>query len=171
MSHKIQKLETLEGIGGILCHGGYDCLHVGHMRFFAWAKALRIDEPLTVTITADEFFPKHKGANRPAFPEAVRAEWLSYIEIIDNIAIVYEPTGVLAINTIRPLIYAKGAEAEGLINEEQQATEKNGGKTVFMAKKYVDGQFYSSSRILSGGYLRSRSTRPRGIGEGDVGVE
>ncbi len=167
---KIVPLEHLDDIGGILVHGCWDCLHVGHLRLFQWARSLS-QGWLTVTLTSDKHFSKHKGANRPAFPEVIRAEWLAHIAIIDFIAIVREPTGVLAINTIRPSVYAKGWEPNGIIPEEIAATEKHGG-IVRMAKEGENGQTYSSSEILSGEYLKSRATRrPRGIGEGDVGVE
>lgn len=168
---KIVPLEHLDDIGGVLVHGAFDCLHVGHLRLFQWARGLS-QGWLTVTLTSDEHFPKRKGERRPAFPQDVRAEWLSHIALIDFIAIVREPTGVAAINTIRPAVYAKGYEPSGIIQEEITATIRHGG-IVRMAKEGENGQTYSSSAILSGEYLKGRpaTRRPRGIGEGDVGVE
>jgi bifunctional ADP-heptose synthase (sugar kinase/adenylyltransferase) len=168
---KIVPLAHIEGIGGILCMGCYDLCHIGHLRYFQWARGLATG-PLTAALTGDYYFSRRKGENRPAFPESVRAEWLSYIALLDFIAIVYEPTGVAAINTIRPAVYAKGWEPQGVIAEEIAATEKHGG-IVRIAKEGECGQTYSSSKILSGEYLKSRPSarRPRGIGEGDVGVE
>lgn len=171
MNKKVVPLAELKGLGGILVHGSYDGVHPGHLRFWRWAKSLGPEFTLTVTLTADEHFPKYKGPLRPAFPEDVRAEWISYIGIVDYVAIVNEPTGVMAIETIKPDIYAKGHEAEGLIPEETEAAVRNGGRVVFMPRESIGGQIYSSGRILSGEYLRSRGQRPRGIGEGDIGVE
>lgn len=155
---KVVPLEFLKDIGEtervVLAHGSYDCLHIGHHRYFAWAKKLLPDPMLIVTLTSDEFFPKYKGENRPAFPEAVRAEWIAYAELVDFVAIVNEPTGVLAINTIKPAIYAKGAEAQGVIPYEVAATELHGGVVRYMTKETVNGQEYSSGRILSGEMLR-----------------
>ena len=165
---KVMELERLDGIGGVLCHGSFDCLHVGHLRHFLWASRLA-DGPLVVTLTADDHFPS-KGDNRPAFTEDIRAEWLSHIAIIDYIAIVREPTGVLAIHTICPAVYAKGYEPKGIIASEIEATIRHGG-IVRMAKEGENGQTYSSTAILSGEYLRQKARRPRGIGDGDVGVE
>jgi cytidyltransferase-like protein len=170
---KICPLEELANLGGVLVHGSYDGVHPGHLRFWKWAKSQLPGSILTVTLTSDAHFPKYKGPLRPAFPEDVRAEWISYIEIVDFVAIVHEPTGVAAIDIIKPTIYAKGHEAEGLIPHEVDATERNGGCVLFMPRESIGGQIYSSGRILSGEYLRSRAQqpRPRGIGEGDYGVE
>lgn len=172
MQTKVVPLESLAGVGGILCHGSYDCLHLGHLRFWSWARSLMPgNEFLTVTLTADAFFPPYKGPARPAFPEDARAEWISYIDIVNYVAIVREPTGVLAIDIIKPAIYCKGHEAEGLIPEEESAAVRNGGRVAYMPRESISGQVYSSGRILSGEYLRSRRNRPRGVGDGDYGVE
>ncbi len=169
--NKVVPLESLAAIGGVLCHGCFDLVHLGHLRYFDWASKLKPECPLIVTTTADAHFPKYKGGNRPAFPQDIRAEWLSHIDLIDFVAIVDEPTGVLAINTVKPAIYAKGWEAKGVIPLEAAATEAHGGRVEYMEKESVNGQIYSSGRILSGEYLRSRGNRPRGIGDGDYGVE
>lgn len=169
---KIIPLHELTSAGGILAGGCYDGIHLGHLRYFRWARGLKDGCLLIVCLTADKHFSQHKGPGRPAFNQWDRAEWLSYIHIIDFIAIVDEPTMVLAINTIRPKIYAKGHESEGVIQEERAATESHGG-IVRIAKEGENGQTFSLGKILSGEYLRSRiaATRSRGIGEGDVGVE
>lgn len=152
---KVVPLQSLQNMGGLLAHGSWDLCHYGHLKFFTWVRSL-MDGPLTVTLTADKYFASYKGNGRPAFPEQIRADWLSYVGIIDHVAIVNEPTGVLAIKTIKPTIYAKGAEAEGLIADETAAVIENGGSVVFMPKESLNGQIYSSGRILSGEYLREK---------------
>jgi cytidyltransferase-like protein len=134
----------------------FDLLHIGHLRYIAWARSLG-GGMLTATITADAFFPKYKGEHRPAFPQDVRAECLAALQLVDYVAIVNEPTACLAIHTIRPRIYAKGFEARGIIPDEVSAVERNGGRVCYMDKECESGQIYSSGRILSGEYLRSRN--------------
>lgn len=155
MRSKIAPLIGLDDWPGVLAHGCFDCLHVGHIRYLEWAKSLCPDEPLIVTITADKFFPTHKGKNRPAFPQDIRAEWLSALECVGIVAIVGEPTGVMAIDIIKPRIYAKGDEAEGLIAEESAALLRHGGVVRFMSQDFPGRQTWSSSKILCGEYLRS----------------
>ena len=47
------------------CHGVFDLLHVGHIRYFEQAK--KLGDTLVVTTTPDRFV--NKGPNRPAFSE------------------------------------------------------------------------------------------------------
>ena len=159
MNNKIVPLESLQDIRGILLHGSFDCLHIGHLRYFSWGKNLHPCNRLIVTLTADEFFPKYKGECRPAFQQDIRAEWISYIDVVDYVAIVNEPTGILAIDTIKPYVYGKGWEAKGIIPEEVAATELWGGRVEYMEKECESGQIFSSGRILSGEYLKSRSKK------------
>ena len=172
MRAEIVPLKDLAGRGGILCHGTFDLLHVGHLRYLAWAARLRPELPLIATLTADAHFSPAKGL-APAFPQDVRAEWLSHIECVDFVAIVDEPTGLLAIHTIRPYLYVKGKEAEGTIQIEEEAVRRYGGQIYYMDEGLAgDGkQIYSSGRILDGHFSRRKPARPRGVGEGDYGVE
>ena len=129
---KIVELNTLQGIGGILCHGVFDILHIGHVRQFKRARALSETLPLIVTLTADRFI--RKGPGRPVFQADVRAEMLDAIEWIDAVAIVEEATGLSAIDTIKPAYYVKGVEYEcrgGIAELERIAVESYGGKMVY----------------------------------------
>lgn len=141
---------------GVQVHGCFDLLHIGHIRYIAWARSLG-PGPLIATITADAYFPKYKGDHRPAFPEDVRAESLAALQLVDFVAIVREGTGVTAIHALKPRIYAKGWEAKGIIPDEVMAVESHGGYVCYMDKECNAGQIYSSGRILSGEYLRSRN--------------
>lgn len=143
--------------GGVLCHGCFDLLHIGHIRYLHWARRQLARGPLVATLTADAFFPGYKGEGRPAFPEHIRAEWLAAICVVDAVAIVHHRTAIPAIEMMRPEVYAKGHTAEGMIPEETDATIAAGGRVVFMPPD-SDGysQEYASGRILSGQYLRSR---------------
>ena len=143
--------------GGILAHGCFDLLHIGHLRYFRWARSLKADVPLVVTITDDEHFPNYKGPGRPAFDELTRAEWICYVGVVDAVAIVRAVTAIPAILAMEPAIYAKGREAEGMIPHEEQAAKDVGARVCFMPRDnemYV--QRYGSGRILSGQYLQER---------------
>lgn len=167
MNNKIVPLEKLAEFGGVLCHGCFDGIHFGHIKYLQWASKLAWGRVI-VTLTADEFFPD-KGVGRPAFPQQVRAEWLASQETVKYVAIVNNWSAVASIVTIRPVIYARGQEDYPMPAVEMAAMESVGTKAVYIPKERDSaGRVYSSSHILSGEYLKSR---PRGIGEGDVGVE
>jgi len=76
---KIKKIEELaeilntlrsQGKNIVQCHGVFDLLHIGHIRYFEQAK--RMGDVLVVTITEDSHVDK--GPLRPAFTEALRSE-------------------------------------------------------------------------------------------------
>jgi cytidyltransferase-like protein len=68
LSEIIQKARNGKRI--VLCHGVFDLLHIGHIRYFEQAK--KHGDLLVVTVTPDRFV--NKGPERPAFPEGLRAE-------------------------------------------------------------------------------------------------
>ncbi|MDP6506393.1 MAG: ATPase, T2SS/T4P/T4SS family, partial [Planctomycetota bacterium] len=88
------------------CHGVFDLLHIGHIRYLGQARAL--GDLLVVTATPDRFV--NKGPGRPAFPENLRAEAMAALDCVDYVAINDWPTASETIAELRPHIYAKGAE-------------------------------------------------------------
>ena len=143
MVPKITPLLDLAGIGGILCHGCFDVLHIGHIRHLEAARAMRPEGPLTVTITADRFISK--GHGRPVFPAADRAQCLAALACVDHVAICEESTGLSAIDTIRPVLYVKGKEyehASGVSAMEREAVLQYGGTMA-----YTD-RWHSTTAIL-----------------------
>ena len=67
----------------VQCHGCFDLLHIGHIRYLQ--KAAKLGDLLVVTVTPDRFV--NKGPHRPAFPEALRAETLAALDCVDFVAI------------------------------------------------------------------------------------
>ncbi|MBF0191586.1 MAG: adenylyltransferase/cytidyltransferase family protein [Magnetococcales bacterium] len=114
----MEKIQTIEALAETVaalkragkrvvhCHGCFDLLHIGHLRHFQQARAL--GDALIVTLTPDRFVDK--GANRPAFPEALRAEALSALACVDYVAINAWPTAVETLHLLQPAYYVKGVE-------------------------------------------------------------
>lgn len=147
---KIVRLKELDGFGGVLCHGTFDLLHIGHVRYFKESAKLG---PLTVTLTGDRYI-RHHGPGRPVFPEDLRAEFIAALECVSRVAIIHEETGASAIRTIRPLWYCKGDETrrEGNkgLDAEMKLVESIGGRMVFVPKTLP----YSSGKLLRGEFLK-----------------
>ena len=85
---KVLPLEELKKVVGSLkadgkrvihCHGVFDLLHIGHIHHFEESKAL--GDVLVVTVTPDQYV--NKGPHRPAFPEALRAQTISSLGVVD----------------------------------------------------------------------------------------
>ncbi|MEO5335240.1 MAG: PfkB family carbohydrate kinase [Magnetococcus sp. YQC-5] len=113
--NKIQSIEELlktvasmreQGKKIVHCHGCFDLLHIGHLRHFQQARQL--GDFLVVTLTPDRHVDK--GANRPAFPEALRAEALSALACVDCVTINQWPTAVEILRLLKPDFYVKGME-------------------------------------------------------------
>ena len=83
----------------VLCHGVFDLLHIGHIRYFEQAK--KYGDILIVTVTPDRFV--NKGPERPAFPENLRAEAIAALDVVDYVAINEWPTAVETIHILKPL--------------------------------------------------------------------
>ena len=131
----------------VMCHGVFDVLHVGHLRYLEEARAM--GDMLIVTLTPDRFV--NKGPHRPAFTETLRAEMLAGLTCVDQVAINSQPTAVEAIGLIQPDLYVKGpdykdaaADLTGKINDEADAVRSAGGEIAF-----TSGETYSSSRLVN----------------------
>lgn len=136
-----------EGKRIVLCHGTFDLMHTGHIRYLQRAK--QEGDVLLVTVTGDAFV--NKGPGRPVFNEHLRAENLAALACVDFVAINHAISAVEALHEIQPNIYAKGSDyrshsedVTGNIALEQSATEAHGGH-VF----YTDEITFSSSSLLN----------------------
>ena len=148
----VHHLHELDGIGGVLAHGTFDLLHIGHVRYF---KEARKYGSLTVTLTADRYVRKEPG--RPVFPQEMRAEMIAAIRYVDAVAIVPEATALMAIRTVRPAIYVKGSEyidvpSDDAVHLEIAEVIRHGGRMIFIERETI----YSSSKLLSGEILRAK---------------
>ncbi len=130
------------------CHGCFDLLHVGHVRYLRAAR--EYGEALVVTVTPDHWVGK--GPGRPVYPAAQRAELLAALAGVDRVAINRWPTAVPTLGLLRPDVYAKGAEyaidAEdpaSPVGQERAAVESYGGKL-----QLIQGQKFSSTTIVQG---------------------
>ena len=117
-----------------LCHGVFDLIHIGHVRYLKKAKS--IADILVVSITADKFIKK--GFNSPHFNEKIRLEVVSSFSFVDYVILSESETSVNVINLIKPDFYVKGSEYKkikedrsGNIIKEINAVRKNRGKIIF----------------------------------------
>lgn len=130
----------------VLCHGVFDLLHLGHIRYLKQAKQL--GDILVVTLTPDRFV--NKGPHRPAFNEQLRAETLAALDCVDYVAINQWPMAVETIRLLKPNLYVKGAEYQDPekdctdgIRLEEKAIRSVGGELVL-----VEDLTFSSSHLI-----------------------
>lgn len=130
----------------VLCHGVFDLLHIGHIRYLRGAR--EFGDVLVVTCTPDRFVDK--GPGRPAFTEQLRVEALAALDCVDLAAINLWPTAEETLRMLRPDVYAKGSEfknledATGKIGREAAVVEEIGGRLEF-----VSDIVFSSSNLIN----------------------
>ena len=90
----------------VLCHGVFDLLHLGHIKYFKSAK--KFGDVLVVSVTSDRFV--NKGPGRPVFNLKQRTQFLSEINCIDYVCVSEDSTAVKIINKIKPNFYCKGPD-------------------------------------------------------------
>ena len=155
-AQKITSVETLaqrsrqwraEGRRVVLCHGTFDLMHTGHIRYLQ--RARQEGDVLLVTVTGDDFV--NKGPGRPVFSERLRAENLAALACVDQVAINPAVSAVELLHQVQPSVYCKGSEyrkasddVTGNIQLEQDAVEAHGGAVMF-----TDELTFSSSNLLN----------------------
>lgn len=139
----VQKLR-LAGRTIVQCHGCFDIVHPGHIRYLQFAREL--GDVLLVSLTGDAEIDK--GPGRPLIPEDMRAENLAALEFVDYVVIDPSPTACALLNEIRPDVYVKGREyahsADPRFAQERAIVESYGGRVVFSSGEVV----FSSTRLV-----------------------
>lgn len=137
-------LSLAEGPTTVLAHGCFDLLHAGHIEHLMEAK--KLGDRLVVSITGDEFVGK--GAWRPYYSAKERASHLRALRFVDAVEINDARSAIPMIERVRPDIYVKGIDYDGVadpeLNEEIAAVGRCGGR--FHATSNIK---QSSSRILA----------------------
>ena len=115
------------------CHGCFDLMHPGHIKYFQAAKEM--GDVLIVTITPDVYVDK--GPGRPVFNQDLRADSIAALECVDYVSINRWPTAEETLRLLKPDIYVKGQEFENLtdktgkLQKEYKALKEIGAEIKF----------------------------------------
>ena len=145
---KLRKIKKHKKI--VLCHGVFDILHHGHIKYFEEAK--KKGDILIVSLTSDRFV--NKGFGRPYFNFKYRSETLEAINTVDYICKSESETSIKVIQSIKPNYYFKGMDYKD--------KKKDLTKNIFLEKKTVEkygGKFLTtSSRLFSSSNIINSKT-------------
>jgi rfaE bifunctional protein nucleotidyltransferase chain/domain len=136
--------ERAAGRAVVHCHGVFDLLHIGHIRYLQ--KAKRLGDVLAVTLTPDRFV--NKGPQRPAFPEGLRADALAALDCVDYVAINDQPTAAATIERLKPAVFAKGSEYRDRKTPELLA-EEAAAAAIGARVEFVEDVTSSSSHLIN----------------------
>lgn len=139
-----RRVEEWRGAGErvTLANGGFDLLHVGHVRYLRGAKAL--GGKLVVAVNSDESVRALKGEGRPIMPAEERAEIVAALADVDAVVIFSELDVRPLIREIRPDIHAKGTDYTEESVPERDAVAEYGGRVAIVG----DPKNHSTSEII-----------------------
>ncbi|CAA9441476.1 MAG: ADP-heptose synthase / D-glycero-beta-D-manno-heptose 7-phosphate kinase, partial [uncultured Phycisphaerae bacterium] len=92
----------------VFTNGCFDLIHLGHVKYFRFAKAQ--GDLLVVGVNTDASIRGLKGSKRPIVNEDDRVEVLQELESIDYLVLFGEETPMRLIEAIRPDVLVKGAD-------------------------------------------------------------
>ena len=149
LSHRIATLKE-KGQKIVHCHGCFDLMHPGHIKYLQAAK--QMGDILVVTLSPDKYVDK--GPGRPVFSQDLRAECLAALECVDYVAINAWPTAEETLRLLRPHYYVKGQEFEkledktGKLQQEFQVVQEVGGEI-----RFTHEIVFSSTELLNKYFL------------------
>lgn len=116
----------------VVTSGGFDPLHIGHLRCIQAANELGDAAVLIVVVNGDGFLTRKKG--RPFMPHAERMEIIDGLRGVDFVVGWDDGSQTVsgALEIIRPTIFAKGGDrSEAKLVPEFEVCERIGCKVVF----------------------------------------
>ena len=100
--------DRARGLTIAFANGGFDVLHVGHVRYLEGAK--RQADRLVVAINSDASVRALNGPARPILPESDRTELVAALRAVDYVVIFDEPTVAPLLELLKPDVHCKGTD-------------------------------------------------------------
>lgn len=113
----------------VFTNGVFDLMHVGHVRYLEFARAL--GAMLVVGVNSDSSARGlAKGSARPILPAAQRAEVVAALASVDYVCVFDEATPEATIRALRPDIHVKSEQYALEDLPESNAVAEVGGRIV-----------------------------------------
>jgi rfaE bifunctional protein nucleotidyltransferase chain/domain len=129
------------------CHGVFDLLHIGHIRYFR--QAAQMGDVLVVTVTPDKYVDK--GPHRPAFPESLRVEGVASQHIVDHAAINTWATAEELLHFLKPDVYVKGSDFKSIDSDPTGKLQREAEvcKELGIELKLTTDVVFSSTNLIN----------------------
>lgn len=124
-------------------NGGFDLLHVGHVRYLEAAR--READRLIVAVNDDQSIRGLKGPSRPVLAEADRAELVAALRAVDYVVIFPEPTVTPLLELLKPDVHCKGTDYTVETVPERDTVRAYGGRIAIVG----DPKDHSTSDLLT----------------------
>ncbi len=131
--------------GGVVVAAGgcFDLLHAGHVRTLQAAR--RLGDCLIVCLNSDASVRRLKGAGRPLNSQHDRATVLLGLDCVDAVVTFDADTPCDALAALRPHLFVKGGDYQGLRLPEEDVLAQWGGQLVVLP--LVEGR--STTRLVA----------------------
>jgi len=131
----------------ILLSGGFDPVHIGHLRMFQAAKAYADDVRVVVALNSDEWLVRKKGKEFMSFEE--RKEILEGFSAVDEVIAFDDSdnTAIGAIDLVDPDYFANGGDRIGTNTPEVRFCNEHG---IGLLWNVGGGKIQSSSDLIKG---------------------
>jgi D-beta-D-heptose 7-phosphate kinase / D-beta-D-heptose 1-phosphate adenosyltransferase len=141
----IRAAAAVRRAGGVVVAAGgcFDVLHAGHVRLLEQAR--RLGDHLVVCLNGDRSVSRLKGAHRPLNTAADRAAVLRGLGCVDGVVTFDGDTPCAALRAIRPDLFVKGSDYEGVELAEREVLAEWGGQVVLLP--VVDG--HSTTQLIA----------------------
>jgi len=134
--------ERAGGTSIAFANGGFDLLHVGHVRYLAGAAAEA--DRLVVAINDDEVVARLKGPGRPIMPAHDRAEIVAALRGVDWVVIFPDDTVARLLTLLKPDVHCKGTDYTVDSVPERATVLAYGGRTAIVG----DAKAHSTRELL-----------------------
>lgn len=140
-----KKIEALKEAGRriVFTNGGFNLLHVGHVRSLVDARSR--GDVLVVAVNSDSSIKNNKGAGYPLIPEDERLEVLAALECVDFVTVFSEPTVDGLLLRLKPQVHAKGTDYTEATVPERETVLSYGGEIAIVG----DPKDHASSNIIA----------------------
>lgn len=126
-----------------LANGGFDLLHIGHIRYLREAK--KTADILVVALNSDKSLKLLKGNKRAIIDEKGRVTIISSFECVDYVTIFDEKSVDKVLLTLKPDFHCKGSDYSVDTVPEKETVYSYGGKIAIVGGNKVR----STSEIIS----------------------
>ena len=111
-------------------NGGFDLLHVGHVRYLEGAA--HEGDVLVVAVNDDASVHALKGDGRPVLAAEARAELVAALRCVDYVVIFPELTVGPLLEALRPDVHCKGTDYTVESVPEREIVKAYGGRTAIV---------------------------------------
>lgn len=143
----------------VLANGGFDLIHVGHVRYLRDAKAR--GDILVAAVNSDSSLRALKGPGRPLLPQDERAEILSAFSFVDYVTVFNELNVERLLLELQPDVHAKGSDYTKDSVPEKDTVKRIGGRVAIAGGPKVRNTSDIIQKISSASASTTRSRPAR----------